>query len=133
MTTIEQKNVETVLQFIESFWNQNEFDCVDRFLADDYKDLAYQSKEGLKQFLVNLLEGFPDKQYKVEEIIGQKDVVLVRMRIIGTHQGMFFGTAPTGRTIDVTLYRRYRIRDNKIAEHQAWADTVTMLHQIGEN
>lgn len=133
MKTIEQNNVETVNQFIEAFWNQSELDSVDRFLSDDYQELAYQSKEGLKKFAATILEAFPDKRYTVEEIIGQGDKVLVRMTVKGTHQGMFFGTAPTGNTIDVTLYRQYRVEDGKIVEHRGWIDMVTMWSQIRGN
>ncbi|MBT2761286.1 ester cyclase [Paenibacillus sp. ISL-20] len=130
MKTIEQTNVETVNQFIEAFWNQSELDSVDRFLTDDYQELSYQSKEGLKKFAATILEAFPDKRYTVEEIIGQGDKVLVRMTVKGTHQGIFFGTAPTGNTIDVTLYRQYRVVDGKIAEHRGWIDMVSMWSQI---
>lgn len=133
MKTIEQNNMDTVTGFIETFWNQSDLDCVDRFLSADYQELSYESKEGLKQFAGKILEAFPDKHYTVEEIIGQGDKVLVRMTVKGTHQGMFFGNAPTGNAIDVTLYRQYRIIDGKITEHRGWIDMVTMWHQIRGN
>lgn len=133
MKTIEQSNVETVSEFIETFWNKSELDCVDRFLSADYQELSYQSKEGLKKFAATILEAFPDKRYTVKEIISQGDKVLVRMTVKGTHQGMFFGSAPTGNTIDVTLYRQYRVVDGKITEHRGWIDMVTMWHQIRGN
>lgn len=38
MKTIEQRNTETVSDFIEVFWNRSELDCVNRFLSDDYQD-----------------------------------------------------------------------------------------------
>lgn len=130
MITMEQRNVDTVGAFIEAFWNQNELDCVDQYLSNDYQELAYQSKEGLQRFASTILEAFPDKQYTIETIIGQEDKVLVRMTVKGTHQGMFFGTAPSGNTIDVTLYRQYRVVNDKITEHRGWIDMVTMWHQI---
>ncbi|GIO99789.1 hypothetical protein J14TS5_48750 [Paenibacillus lautus] len=133
MKTMDQTNVETVTQFIEAFWNQSELESVDRFLTDDYQELSYQSKEGLKKFAATILEAFPDKRYTVEEIIGQGDKVLVRMTVKGTHQGIFFGTAPTGNTIDVTLYRQYRVVDGKIAEHRGWIDMMSMWSQIRGN
>jgi predicted ester cyclase len=133
MKTMEQNNIETVMAFIEAFWNQSELDCVDRFLSADYQEHSYQSKEGLIQFAGKILEAFPDKRYTVEEIIGQGEKVLVRMSVKGTHQGMFFGTAPTNNAIDVTLYRQYRVEDGKIAEHRGWIDMVTMWHQIRAN
>lgn len=133
MKTIEQSNVELVGDFIEAFWNRSELNCVDRFLSDDYQELAYESKEGLKTFAATILEAFPDKRYTVEQIIGQGDKVLVRMTVKGTHQGIFFGTAPTGNSIDVTLYRQYRVENGKITEHRGWIDMVTMWHQIRGN
>lgn len=133
MKTVEESNVETVNAFIEAFWNQSELDCVDLFLSEDYQERSYQSKEGLKKFAATILEAFPDKRYTVEEIIGQGDKVLVRMNVKGTHEGMFFGTAPTGNHIDVTLYRQYRVADGKITEHRGWIDMVTMWYQIRGN
>ncbi|MGF9911496.1 ester cyclase [Paenibacillus ehimensis] len=133
MKPTEQANVETVTAFIEAFWNQSDLDCTDRFLSDDYQELAYESKEGLKQFAAKILEAFPDKSYIVEEVIAQGEKVLVRMTVKGTHTGMFFGTSPTGNTIDVTLYRQYRVVDGKIAEHRGWIDMVTMWRQLEAN
>jgi predicted ester cyclase len=99
-------------------------------LSDDYQELAYQSREGLKQFAAKILDAFPDKRYTIEEIIAQGEKVLVRMTVKGTHQGMFFGTAPTGNVIGVTLYRQYRVVDGKITEHRGWIDMVSMWRQI---
>ncbi|MFB0843092.1 ester cyclase [Paenibacillus oleatilyticus] len=130
MQTMEQKNIETVTAFIEAFWNESDMECTDRFLSDDYQELAYESKEGLKRFAGKILEAFPDKRYTVEEMIAQGDKVLVRMAVKGTHTGTFFGTAPTGNSIDVTLYRQYRVVDGKIAEHRGWIDMVTMWRQL---
>ncbi len=130
MTTMEQKNTETVTAFIEAFWNQSDMECTDRYLSADYQELSYQSKEGLKQFAGKILEAFPDKHYTVKEIIAQGEKVLVRMEVKGTHKGMFFGNAPTGNRIDVTLYRQYRLVDDKIVEHRGWIDMVTMWKQI---
>ena len=130
MTAKNPSPVETVSEFIEQFWNRNDLECVDRYLSDDYQELSYQSKEGLKQFAARILEAFPDKQYAVEEIFGQGYTVLVRMTVRGTHRGMFFGNAPTGRSMEVTLYRRYRVENGKIAEHRGWIDIATMMKQI---
>jgi predicted ester cyclase len=130
MKTMEQKNTETVTAFIEAFWNQNDLDCTDQFLSADYQELSYQSKEGMKQFAGKIVEAFPDKHYTVEEIIAQGEKVIVRMVVKGTNKGMFMGNSPTGNSIDVTLYRQYRVVDGKIVEHRGWIDMVTMWRQI---
>ncbi|MFE5322006.1 ester cyclase [Paenibacillus sp. NPDC056579] len=130
MKTMEQANMETVTVFIEAFWNRHEMECTEHFLSADYQERSYQSKEGLKQFAAKIGEAFPDKRYTLEDVLAQGDKVLVKMNVKGTHQGMFFGKAPTGNTIDVTLYRQYRVVDGKITEHRGWIDMVTMWSQI---
>ncbi|MCY9670092.1 ester cyclase [Paenibacillus alginolyticus] len=87
----------------------------------------------MKQFAGKILEAFPDKLYTVEEIIAQGEKVIVRMVVKGTHRGLFFGNPPTGNSINVTLYRQYRVVDGKIAEHRGWIDMITMWHQIKAN
>ena len=130
MKTIEQQNVETVAAFIEAFWNQNDMDSTERFLSSDYVEHNYQSKEGLEQFARNILASFPDKAYTIEEIVGEGERVLVRMTMRGTHQGVFYGNAPTGRKTEVTLYREYHVVGGKITEHRGWIDIVTLLLQV---
>nr|WP_248931132.1 ester cyclase [Paenibacillus hamazuiensis] len=130
MKTIEQNNIETVTAFIEAFWNENDPDSTERFLSDDYQELAYRSKEGLKQFAKTILGAFPDKRYTVEEIVAQGEKVLVRMTVKGTNTGMFFGNPPTGKMMEVTLYRQYRVADGKIVEHRGWIDMATMFRQL---
>ncbi|MBB6734588.1 ester cyclase [Cohnella zeiphila] len=130
MNATERQNKDTVLAFVKDFWNRNDLDCLDAYLTDDYRELSYQSRDGLKQFAAKILEAFPDKQYAVEDVIAKDDKVLVRMTVKGTHRGIFFGTEPTGNTIDVTLYRQYQLVDGKIAEHRGWIDMVTMWSQI---
>lgn len=61
MKTMEQNNVDTVHQFIETFWNQNELDVVDRFLSDDYQEFSYHSKDGLKNSQERSWKHFPIK------------------------------------------------------------------------
>ncbi|WP_083964265.1 ester cyclase [Shimazuella kribbensis] len=53
------------------------------------------------------------------------------MNVKGTHEGVFFGNAPTGKTIDIVLFRQYRVIDGKIAEHQGWIDMGIMNKQLG--
>lgn len=131
MKTIEQRNIETVTAFIEAFWNRNDMDSTEQFLSDDYQEHSYESKEGLVKFARQILESFPDKQYTVEEIIAQGEKVIARLVVRGTHTGMFFGHSPTGKSIEVTLFREYRVVDGKIAEHRGWIDLATLMRQIG--
>lgn len=132
-TTKEQANIELVRDFIEAFWNQRKFDCIETILTADYVDHAYtpQTAEGLKQMAIVLNTAFPDQYSTINEIITQGDKVIVRLVMRGTHLGAFRGTEPTGNLIEATIYREYVVRDGQISEHWALFDTATLLRQIG--
>ncbi|UUZ82785.1 ester cyclase [Paenibacillus sp. P26] len=76
---------------------------------------------------------FPDRQYAVEETFAQGEKVVIRIIMTATHQGMFVGNPPTGRTVKATQFREFRVVDGKIAEHRGWFDTGSLLPQIKTN
>lgn len=131
MTT--QGNIETVRDFIESFWNRRDPDAIDRYLTDDHVDHAYSPKtvEGLRAAGNALVTAFPDQCSTIETMIAEGDRVVARLTLRGTHRGPFRGTGATGNSVEVTVYREYRLIDGKIAEHQGLLDTATLLRQIG--
>jgi len=133
MNNVEQQNMAHVEAFIESFWNGRGNLQQGQFLTEHYVDHAYMphSAEGLIHMKNQLLASFPDQQSAVEEIIAQGDKVVVRMRLRGTHQGVFRDTQPSGNSVEVAVYREYRLENGLIAEHWALLDTASLLRQIG--
>ncbi|UUZ91073.1 ester cyclase [Paenibacillus sp. P25] len=115
MKTMEQINTETVTAFIENAENQPVLDQTDQFFAGQ------------------IGEAFPDRQYAVEETFAQGEKVVIRIIMTATHQGMFVGNPPTGRTVKATQFREFRVVDGKIAEHRGWFDTGPLLPQIKTN
>src|SRR4051812_47372794 len=55
--------------------------------------------EGLRQMAVMLRTAFPDLHFETKEVIGEGDWVAARTILRGTHNGPFFGIAPTGRQV----------------------------------
>ena len=49
----------------------------------------------------------------------------------GTHEGEFFGIAPTGRKIQFETVDVMRVRDGKIAEHRGVANLFSLMQQLG--
>lgn len=133
MLTNVAANTELVLQFIDAFWNRHDRTAVDRLIANDYVDHAYQppNHEGLAAMLVQLSTPFPDHQHLIESHVAQDDLVVLRMRFRATHLGDFRGTPPTNSAVDVPVYRMYRVAAGQIVEHWALLDTASLLRQIG--
>ncbi|QYR22270.1 ester cyclase [Paenibacillus sp. sptzw28] len=112
MSTVEQKNVETVTAFIEDISNQSALDRTDQFFAGQ------------------MVEAFTDRRYIIDDILVQREKVIARILMEGTHKGIFAGNEPTGITVKATQFREFRVVDGKIAEHHGWFDTGTLLPQI---
>ncbi|MEK1895851.1 MAG: ester cyclase [Rhizobium sp.] len=75
--------------------------------------------------------GFPDIQWTLEEIIAEDDKVAARFTMRGTHQGLFFGVEPTGKSILVQAMNFYRLADGKFVEERGQPDLLSLLQQIG--
>jgi predicted ester cyclase len=76
-------------------------------------------------------KGFPLYSLKAEDMIEEKDKVVVRARFTGTHNGDFNGIAATGKSVDLPFIIIYRIEGGKIAEHWLETNHLVLLTQIG--
>jgi steroid delta-isomerase-like uncharacterized protein len=75
--------------------------------------------------------GFPDVQWTLEEMVAENDKVAARFIMKGTHQGVFFGVPPTGKSIQVPAMNLYRFSKNQIIEEYGQPDLLGLLKQIG--
>ena len=75
--------------------------------------------------------GFPDIQWTLQEMVAENDKVAVRFIMQGTHQGVFFGVAPTGKPIQVQAINFYRFSNGQIIEEYGQPDLLGLLQQIG--
>ncbi len=127
-----EANKSLVAQFVEVVWNARNPAAADTFLALEYIDHAYQppTRDGLRQAIAGTAAAFPDYVFAIEDLVAEGDTVVARMRMRGTHRGVFRGTAATGRVVDAAVYRTFRLVDGKIAEHYALFDTAALLRQI---
>lgn len=91
----------------------------------------YMTDEVLKEHIVMFETAFPGYQLTAEEMIAEGDLVFVRTRFEGTHDGDLMGIAPTGKPVTIEIALTYRIENGKIVDHWMLADQLTMLQQIG--
>ncbi len=81
--------------------------------------------------LARLSAAFPDVAWVVLRTLAQGDDVWVETRMSGTHEGDFFGLAPTGRRFAVRQVHMLRLQDGLIREHWAVRDDLGVLVQLG--
>jgi predicted ester cyclase len=107
-------------------------------------------REGIAGVLSVLVAAFPDRRWKIDEMIAERDIVVCRMTVSGT-----FGHKPdstslplppdspgvegtalidegaTGRPYTIKHMHMFRVANGLIVEHWAARDDVGLLLQLG--
>jgi predicted ester cyclase len=87
--------------------------------------------EDAKQEAANVRGGFPDLESTIEDLIGERDKVVVHWRAQATHRGEYMGIPPTGNRVNFRGISIYRIEGGKIAESWSVSELLGMLQQLG--
>src|SRR3954463_13320749 len=93
-------------------------------LSGKPKDAAlvarYVSDSHLAEHIAACEAAFPSYELRTEDLIAEGNLVALRATFYGTQTGAFFGVAPTGRTVSMSLMILYRVEGNKIV--QSWME-----------
>lgn len=90
--------------------------------------------EGFAAFFTNVLrQAFTDIHVEIHDQLEEAGKIATRKTIEGTHTGMFFGQAPTGKRISIRVTDIVRVQDGKYLEHWGSADIHGALAQITGN
>jgi steroid delta-isomerase-like uncharacterized protein len=87
-------------------------------------------KQATVAFFAARLKGLPDLSVAIEASLASGDMAAASFVYTGTHQGVYFGVAPTGKSLRFTSCDIFRIRDGKIAEHWGMGDIAGTLAQL---
>jgi predicted ester cyclase len=124
---------------LTELWGQGKLELADELYAPDYVDHVGQGPEpsrvsgpeGIKQAVMMFRAAFPDLNYRVEEEMAERDLVLTRFSARGTNTGPFLGHKPTGRVVTYTGFDMNRILGGKIVESWVSYDALGLLQQLG--
>jgi predicted ester cyclase len=131
MSTIE-RNKEVIVKLYEQALNARNTALLQELIADDYT--GAQGKKGAAAFeepIAALIRAFPDAQWKVEELIGEGDKVIVRQQLQGTHTAQFQHIAATGKKVVNNGIAIYELKAGKIISGQVQTDRLGFLQELG--
>ncbi len=86
--------------------------------------------EGIRQFYARMRAAFPDLRYVVEDMVAERDKVVVRWRWDGTHDGIFRDIPPTGKRVSLTGIAIYRLDGGKVVERWVEVGMENLLRQL---
>jgi len=134
-----QSNITLCRDFAQKMINERDLALAPEFIAKssihhEFGDVPEGYRGGpraMAQFLNLYLRAFSDLRVTFEDALADRDRVVMRWRLEGTHDGPLMGIAPSGRRVSVEGIRIDRIENGKIAESWMQMDTMGLLEQIG--
>lgn len=130
-------------RYFEEFFNGRDLRHAGEVCATDYTEHAVapfgesepgrvDGPEHLKDTVRWLTEQFPDIRMDVEAVVAEGEMVVARVRSVGTNHGPLNGVAPpTGRCFSARQTHWFRVSDGRLAEHWATRDDLLTMLQLG--
>ena len=134
--TVPDSPKRVVSALVETMFNRHDLDAADALVAPDVIDHSGfpgqpPGLDGMKQRWGMLLKAFPDFCIEIHGLVAEGESVSMRATGRGTHQGDFFGIAPTGRPIVFTEINISRVVDGRMVEHWAERSNLEVMQQLG--
>ena len=116
-------------------WNMALVDEVvsPQFTSHDWAEGDPTGPEGFRKYYAAIRSALPDARYAVDDLVAERDRVVVRWRLLGTHEGDFRGIAPTGRPIVLKGIAIYRVEGGKLMERWVVSDLYGLLEEIRQS
>ena len=131
-----EENKALIHRHVEEVFNKGDLSFVEDIIAPDYvchmsETYEFKGIDGFKQIVTGTRNAFPDLHYTIESLVAEGDKLAVRYSWTGTHQGDFFGVAPTGKRVNMKEAIFYRFKDGKEVEALPYADMLSLFQQLG--
>ncbi|MBM1107825.1 ester cyclase [Aurantibacter crassamenti] len=91
----------------------------------------YMRDEKLFEHIEFFESAFPKYELFIEEMVTERNKVIVQGRATGIHKGEFNGIPPTGRKMDLPFVIRYTIENLMIVDMWLIADQMILMEQLG--
>lgn len=130
-----QENKEVIRRVFDAI-SGGDMKTLESLLADDVVEHEEfpglePNKEGVLAFFRHMRTAFPDMKWMADDLLADADLVAVRGRFRGTHQGEFMDIPGSGNSVEVPLADFFRVRDGKVVEHWGVTDTGSLMQQLG--
>tara|TARA_R110002124_G_scaffold59770_1_gene164621 strand:- start:180 stop:749 length:570 start_codon:yes stop_codon:yes gene_type:complete len=126
------------LKAIETFYCafEGKPELLDDAVAADWQDIPLApgqiaGRDGMKPLIADFGAAFPDAKVTIHEIISAPGRAAVRAVISGTHEGEWFGIAPTGKTCQLAIHEFHHIANGRLTHTWHLEDWFGWLNQVG--
>ena len=143
MTVTAADSVRLCITAQQELFGAGRLELADELVTPDFRDHGGEvgpavgaaddarGPEAVRKTVRWLRGAFPDLRYEIHDAFGDDHRVAVRVTARGTHRGVFLGKPPTGRSFAAQQIHLFRVDGDRIAEHWACRDDVTVMVQLG--
>jgi steroid delta-isomerase-like uncharacterized protein len=126
------ENKALVRRFITEIFEQGRAEPIDELCTDDFIGHTWGNadREGLKAAMARVAQGLADAKFRIEDEIGEGDLVAVRLTASARHVGEFMGMPASGRSYEIGEIHMFRVRDGKVSEHWHQFDSASLMKQL---
>jgi steroid delta-isomerase-like uncharacterized protein len=138
-STMSEANKEKARRLLEEAFGQGKTEIVQEILHPDFvcydpnsQAGAVRGADSIKQEIEWFRNAVPDLTYTVEDQVAEGEKVVTRYVATGTHEGEFFGVAPTGKRIEMSGIQIDRFDESgKMIEEWPEYDLLGAMRQMG--
>ena len=129
-----EANKSVALRFIEGVFIDQDPKAVDELAADDFTAHTFgdlpPGREPLKAAMLRAGAGVSNPTFAIQDVIAEKDRVVVRLTTRARHTGTFMGIEPSGNEYSIDEIHIFRIEDGKVLEHWHEFDKQRLVQQL---
>jgi steroid delta-isomerase-like uncharacterized protein len=132
-----RENKAIVRRLFEEVWNERKLDVIGELISPSHAlhdpniSGSQIGPDAYKQRVIWLTTAFPDLHFAIEDMVSEKDKLVVFWVISGTHKGEYEGIPPTQKKISVEGITINEIANGKILDSYVSWDALGLLRQLG--
>lgn len=126
-----QKNKATISALFDDGFNKRDLQRLQDLISPDYTGI--DGTKGAASFeapIIALIKAMPDVQWKIQELVGEDEKVVVQWKVQGTQTGLFSGFPATGKKVSSDGMAIFEFEAGKIIRTNAQTDRLGFLQQI---
>jgi len=130
-TTAMTSNKEIVHQVYEQAMNKRDWDVLSQYISPDF--VGIKGKKGPAAFqepILPLIQAFPDIKWKIEEIFGEGNKLMVKWKWEGTQTAAYLQFPATGKKLSNEGMGIFELKEGKVLASQVITDRLGFLQQL---
>jgi steroid delta-isomerase-like uncharacterized protein len=126
-----------VRRLYEEVWNKRRLEVVNEIISpshalnDPQMTGSAVGPDAYKRQVTQFIAAFPDLHFTIEDVVAEKDKVVVSWVISGTHKREFRGIPASNKKVTLEGITINHVINGKITDSDVRADYLGLLQQLG--